>query len=143
MPQDVNFSGKVNFDKGCDLRINNTAMTSSAADLNLAGNSLKATVNTSATVTNLMPVTLVAGQVNILNASGELLTATNTITLAAAASTDVGKFTVIMNGPTSTNVLKIAAITGFYKGPEINLASNECAIVFATATNKYYSIGNQ
>lgn len=143
IPQDMNFSGKVNFDKGCDLRINNSAMTSSAADLNLAGNTAKVTVNSAVTVTNGSTLALVAGQMNILTPTGQIPLGTNTVTIGVAGSSDIGKLTIIQNAQTATNILKIAASTGFYYGPEINLASNECAVVIATATNKYVSLGNQ
>jgi hypothetical protein len=141
MPGNVNFKGDVNFDAGCVIKMNGTTVL--ASDLALAGTSVKATVNAAATVTNNMTVTLAAGQVNILTPTLQIPLGTNTILLAAAAAADVGKITVIQNAQTATNILKIAASTGFYYGPEINLASNECAIVFSTATNKYSSLGNQ
>jgi hypothetical protein len=138
---DQNFTGEVNMDG--IFKLKNSAVTATAANLNLSGTTIKTTVNTEVAVTNNQTVTLAAGQVNVLKSTGVITGFTNTILLAVAPAADVGKITIIQNGSTASNVLAIAAATGFYSGPVIDLASNQCAIVLAVATNKYVSVGNQ
>lgn len=97
-------------------------------------------VATAVTVTNGQAVTLVAGSLNVLRASGGAATTTNVITFADFATADVGKPTWVANASLVTNKLSVVK-TGNWLGATVVLDVGESLTVFPAAAGSLYSPG--
>ena len=132
------FESTLNVPAG-SLQLSGVAVTATAAELNAVADPA---VGASANATNTQVVTLdFTKAIMQINSRGGTNTAVNTITLANAATADIGKSVVVVNVGT-TNSLAIAK-TGTYYGPAISLATGESVVLYSTAANKWYSHGNQ
>ena len=89
------------------------------------------------TATNTQALTL-SGVINLINATGQANTYTNTITLANPAA--AGQMCILYNAAAATNLLAVAK-TGNYDGPALELGAGESAIIFAPSATKWAGIG--